>query len=99
MAVQLSLQRWYYFEVYPRDWEEPEFRFVGKFLDENDGYEWVLQDQDGSLYYLRDIHKDIEIEGDLIAVRSEVVESGRTVEEVCDQLKEVWGNTTSNRKS
>ena len=44
--------RRYYVELYPRDLEEPQYRFVGKLLAE-DEKEFVLEDQDGGLYHLR----------------------------------------------
>ena len=45
-------RRWYYVELYPRDPQEPQFRFVGKLLAE-DEKEFVLEDQYGGLYTLR----------------------------------------------
>ena len=44
--------RRYYVELYPRDLEEPQYRFVGKLLAV-DEKQFVLEDQDGGLYYLR----------------------------------------------
>jgi len=41
-----------YVELYPRDLEEPQYRFVGKLLAV-DEKQFVLEDQDGGLYYLR----------------------------------------------
>ena len=45
-------RRRYYVELYPRELEEPQYCFVGKLLAEDDK-EFVLEDQDGGLYYLR----------------------------------------------
>ena len=44
--------RRYYVELYPRDLEEPQYRFVGKLLAK-DEKEFVLEDQYGGLYTLR----------------------------------------------
>jgi hypothetical protein len=44
--------RCYYVELYPRDLEEPQYRFVGKLLAK-DEKEFVLEDQYGGLYTLR----------------------------------------------
>src|SRR6516162_7466261 len=44
--------RRYYVELYPRDLEEPQYRFVGKLLAA-DEKEFVLEDQYGGLYTLR----------------------------------------------
>jgi hypothetical protein len=44
--------RRYYVELYPRDLEEPQYRFVGKLLLE-DEKEFILEDQYGGLYTLR----------------------------------------------
>jgi hypothetical protein len=45
-------RRWYYVELYPRDFEEPQYRFVGRLLG-GDEKEFVLEDQDGYVYRLR----------------------------------------------
>jgi len=44
--------RHYYVKLYPRDLEEPQYRFVGKLVAQ-DEKEFVLEDQDGGLYHLR----------------------------------------------
>jgi hypothetical protein len=79
-------RRWYYVKVYPRNLEEPQYQFVGKCLDHNEE-ETVFEDQEGRLYYLRD--PKFEVDGDLVSVRSEVAESGKSPEEILEALKEI----------
>ena len=65
-------RRWLFFELDPRDLEEPEARFVGKVIAEYEPeHETVLMDQGRRLYWLR--YAKFDRDGDFVSVRTEMV--------------------------
>jgi hypothetical protein len=82
--------RWYFLEVYPRDVQYDQYRFVGKLIaqDETED-EHLFQDQDGWLYYLRDVTK-FNLNDDSVTIRAEWAERGQTVSEIFEQLSEIY---------
>ena len=83
----LSKDYWYFFEVYPRDLERPQWRFVGTLLG-SDGEEFLLSGQAGQLYFITFPH--FEIDEDFVSVRCEVARAGDTIAELEAELKEVF---------
>jgi hypothetical protein len=83
----LSKDYWYFFEVYPRDLEGPQSRFVGSLLG-SVGDEFLLSDQAGQLYFISLPH--FEIDEDFVSIRCEVAEAGNTFAELEAELKEVY---------
>ena len=82
--------RWYFIEVYPRDVQYEQYRFVGKLIAEDEKEdEHLFQDQDGWLYYLRDVMK-FNLNDDSVTIRSEWADRGRTVSEIFEQLSEIY---------
>lgn len=82
--------RWYFFDIYPRDLERPQWSFVGTVLRQDRRTdELVLRDQHGKLYYLRDLGFEFEPSGDHLALRTEWAEWGHTLDEVFAYLKEI----------
>jgi hypothetical protein len=79
-----------YFEIFPRDLEQPAWAFVGRLAEcDNRTGELLLCDQDGHLYYLRDFHQIDEAQ-DYLAIRSEFAETGEDLEGVIDAVREVY---------
>jgi hypothetical protein len=82
--------RWYFIEVYPRDVQYEQHRFVGKLIAEDEKEdEHLFQDQDGWWYYLRDVTK-FNLNDDSITIRSEWAERGQTISEIFEQLSEIY---------
>ena len=82
--------RWYFFKIYPRDLRQAVWSFVGTTERQNqETDELILRDQDGRLYYLRDVRFESKPRGDLISLRTEWAEWGCTLDEVFASLKDI----------
>ena len=80
--------RWYFFKIYPRDSVDAQWSFIGKVLIQVVD-EMVIWEQSDRLVYLTNVRLDRD--EDVIAIRCEAAETGKTIQELEKELKDVFG--------